>query len=428
MAGSRITSGYSSPWGLIFSSFLPCYDTRMSEARVRERVLVVDEDPDVLDLLDRQVLRPLGYQVTTAADTGAAIQQAITFGPDLIIASLTLPGLSGKDLLVALRSQGMEVPLLVMAPEGAEAQAIQAFRLGARDYLVKPLREAEVVAAVERALNESRLRHEREQLAGQLAESNRKLERRVRELTTIFGIGKAVTSQTHQGQLFDKLMESCLNVTEADMGWVLVKDEKREDLRLRAQRGMPPPLARKIHQPWDDGVSSLVMLSGEGLTIHGQGLEKFKLARFARAALIVPIKAGEQPVGVIAVAREQSRAFTDANRRMLEAVADYASISLMNARLFQALAGRAERLQAVVDRTRSGIQDQRTWADEMERGLYNVRDRLSDLIQSAQSPSLQADLRALQAELERLLVQLAEMPDPRPSNPPLSEPSQDPLH
>jgi len=110
----------------------------------RERVLVVDEDPDVLDLVERQVLEPMGYVVATAGDAGAAIQQALNFSPDLIIASLILPGLSGKDLLVALRSQGMDVPMLVTAPEGMEADAIQAFRLGARDYLVKPLREAEV--------------------------------------------------------------------------------------------------------------------------------------------------------------------------------------------------------------------------------------------------------------------------------------------
>ncbi|MEX0788929.1 MAG: response regulator, partial [Anaerolineales bacterium] len=164
----------------------------MGVRETRERVLVVDEDPDVLDLLARQVFGPLGYHVATADDAGSAIQQALNFAPDLIIASLTLPGLSGKDLLVALRSQGLEVQMLVTAREGMEGNAIQAFRLGARDYLVKPLREAEVVAAAERALNEVRLRNERQQLAEQLTESNRQLERRVRELTTLYGIGKAV--------------------------------------------------------------------------------------------------------------------------------------------------------------------------------------------------------------------------------------------
>src|SRR3989337_3983418 len=158
---------------------------RRAGAAAREGVVVVDEDPDRPDLLERQVLEPMGYLVATAEDAGEAIQQALNFAPDLIIASLMLPGLSGKDLLVALRSQGMDVPMLVTAPEGMEGDAVQAFRLAARDYLVKPLREAEVVAAVERALNDVRLRYERTQLADELAESNRQLERRVRDLTTL---------------------------------------------------------------------------------------------------------------------------------------------------------------------------------------------------------------------------------------------------
>jgi two-component system NtrC family sensor kinase len=326
----------------------------MSVVPQRERVLVVDEDPDVLDLLARQVLEPMGYLVATADDAGAAIQQALNFDPDLILASLTLPGLSGKDLLVALRSQGMDVPMLVTASEGMESDAVQAFRLGARDYLVKPLREAEVVAAIERALNDVRGRHERSQLADELAESNRQLERRVRELTTLYGIGKAVTSTTHQGQLFSKLMEGSLYVTEANMGWVLLQDEGSEQLVLRAQKNMPPALAAKLHQAWDDGVSSLVILSGEALSIHGEGLGQFKLARFGKAALIAPIKVREQAIGVLCVARSDPRPFSDREQAMLEAVADYASISLVNARLFQALEGRARHLQQLIDQIQSG--------------------------------------------------------------------------
>ena len=57
--------------------------------------------------------------------TGAAIQQALNFSPDLIIASLMLPGLSGKDLLVALRSQGMDVPMLVTAPVVCSATRVK---------------------------------------------------------------------------------------------------------------------------------------------------------------------------------------------------------------------------------------------------------------------------------------------------------------
>jgi len=365
----------------------------MRDDQPRERVLVVDEDPDVLDLLETQVLQPMGYEVASAHEAGGAIQQALNFGPDLILASLTLPGLSGKDLLVALRSQGIEVPMLVMAPEGMEADAIQAFRLGARDYLVKPLREAEAVAAVERALNEIRLRRERKQLADQLAESNRQLERRVRELTTIYGIGKAVTSTTNQAQLFSKLMEGSLYVTEADMGWILLRDESTNDMVLRAQSGLPSNVASKLHQPWDDGVSSLVMLSGEALRIHGEGLSQFKMSQIGRAALIVPIKVRDQPVGVLNVARRDARMFTERNQAMLEAVADYASISLVNARLFQALETRAARLE------REMRASQAAGNPTVAERLAQAQERLGHLAAASGDRGLRSDLQAVAAEL-----------------------------
>jgi DNA-binding response OmpR family regulator len=376
----------------------------------RGRVLVVDDDPDILDLLARQVLQPLGYMVQTADDGGAAIQHALNFAPDLIIASLTLPGLSGKDLLVAMRSQGMEVPMLVTAPEGMEAAAIQAFRLGARDYLVKPLREAEVVSAVERALGEVRLRNERGQLAEQLGESNRELERRVRELTTLYGIGKAVTSTTNQAQLFAKLVDSSLYVTEADMGWVLLIEDRSKQLVLRAQRNLPPAVAAKLHHPWDDGVSSLVMLSGETLNIYGEGLTKFKMARFGKAALIAPIKVRDQPIGVISVARQEHRPFSERSQAMLEAVADYASISLVNARLFGALEDRARRLQKAIEDAQTGAPASSELLGLIDRRLRHIQGEVAHLLTVVQEPGLRGPLEAIGHDLESVLNQMGETP------------------
>ncbi|NIS82391.1 MAG: response regulator [Anaerolineales bacterium] len=376
-----------------------------------ERVLVVDEDVDVLDLLERQVLEPLGYEVASANDAASAIQQALTFAPDLIIASLTLPGLSGKDLLVALRSQGIDLPTLVMAHEGMEADAIQAFRLGASDYLVKPLREAEVVTAVERAIHETRLRQERGRLAQQLADSNRQLERRVRELTTLFGIGKTVTSTTNQSQLFNKLMEGSLYVTEADMGWILLEEEASEQLLLRSHSNMPPAIASKLHQPWEDGVSALVMLSGEALAIDGEGLSQFKIAKLVQAVLIAPIKVRDKPIGVIAVARQKGRPFSDRDQAMLEAVADYASISLVNVRLFQALEARAFKLQQVVGEADIDAQARAEWRSELDRGLRAARAQIITLIEGTEDEDTLEGLKIVDEVLAAIIKQVASATD-----------------
>ena len=80
-----------------------------------EKILVAESDPDISDLIVRQALKPFGYQVSLATDGSTAIRQTVQFQPDVLITNINLPGLSGKDLLVALSSQGISMPMIVMA-------------------------------------------------------------------------------------------------------------------------------------------------------------------------------------------------------------------------------------------------------------------------------------------------------------------------
>jgi len=398
------------PWIL-----LPCYHSDMTAKKRGNRILVVDEDTEVLDLLANQVLIPLGYEVETESEGSRAIERALSYIPDLIIASLTIPGLSGKDLIVALRSQGVNVPVLVTANKGKEADAIQAFRLGALDYLVKPLRETEVVSALERALNELRLRNERQELADQLNESNRLLERRVRELTTLYGIGKVVTSTTDQNKLFSKLMDGSIYVSEADMGWMLLQDETSNQLILRAQQNLPAPFSNRMHKPWFDDITSLVMLSGQALSIHGEGLANYELAQFCSAVLIAPTKVRDQPIGVLCVAREEPMPFSERDQAMLEAVADYASISLVNARLFKALEARAKRLQDVVnDSTVPGQIDQKSWVG-LKENLDDILLQVSRLMDHVFDPEIYSGLEKISSQVNDVIVQMGTVEGSEPT-------------
>ncbi len=314
-----------------------------------EKILVVDDDPDVLDLVVQQVLAPQGYQVLTAHDGASALQSALQDAPDLVITSLELPGLSGRDVMAALRSQGYDTTLIATGPRGADSQALQAFRLGARDYLGKPLREAEVVAGIDRALAEVRLRRERGQLAGKLAAANQQLERRVRELTTLAGIGKAVTAVTNLTPLFARLLDAGLYVTEAEVGWLVLAEENSNKLVLRAGKNLPALSTIRINQPWDDGISSLLMLSGEGLILSGSALAKLRAGQVIKSAVAVPLKAKDKVIGVFVAGNRSGKPFTERDQAMLSAVADYAVIALINGWLFQAMEARVQNLQRAYD-------------------------------------------------------------------------------
>ncbi len=334
-------------------------------ANIGDRILVVEHDPDISDLIVRQALRPLGYDVSVVEDVPSAIKLAIQAPPDLILANMNLPGLSGKDMLVALNSQGIRAPLIVIAKKGQESDAIQAFRLGAIDALFWPVRDAEVVTSVERALQQTHEARLRQRLDQQLKVANEELQRKLRDLTSILSTGKAVVSITNQRQLFDHILESALQVAEANIGWLSLREERSNVFLLRAQRNLPEVWAKKINQPLDDGISSLVALSGESLVVNGEPLQKFKIASLGKSVAVIPIKIQNEVIGLLIVVRRANKEIARDAQTLLEAVADYASISLVSARLFRALEQMTESsrlaeqvLNAAIETMRDSIRDE----------------------------------------------------------------------
>ncbi len=369
---------------------------------IGEQILIVESDPDIADLIGRQALQPLGYQVTVVGDAASALKNALQTPPDLILANLNLPGLSGKDMLAALSSQGVKSPVIIIAEKGQETDAIHAFRLGAADVIFWPLRDAEVVSIVERALRQTQEARERQKLDRQLKKMNEELQSRLRDLTTMLSTAKAVVSVTDQRVLFDRILESARRVAEADICWLMSRDERNNIYLLRAHLNLPEAWAKKMNQPMDDGVSSLVTLSGESLTMHGAALQKFKVAALGKSVGVIPIKIQAEVIGLLIVARKEDREFTREAQNLLEAMADFASISLVNARLFRALEQSVETARtgekyryAALESAREAIRN------EVQAASYPLNLVLTEMPGALNAEQRQA-LESVQAALQRL--------------------------
>ncbi|MBI5353437.1 MAG: response regulator [Chloroflexi bacterium] len=367
-----------------------------------EQILIVESDPDIADLIGRQSLQPLGYKVTVVSDAASALKRAVQTPPDLILANINLPGLSGKDLITALNSHGVRSPLIVIAEKGQETDAIQAFRLGASDVMFWPLRDTQVVSVVERALRQTQESRERIKLDNQLKAANDEQQRRLRDLTTILSTVKAVVSITDQRVLFDRILDSALQLAEADMCWLSLRDEKTNVFLLRAQRNLPDAWAKKINQPVDDGISSLVSLSGESLVMNGAPLGKFKIAALGKAVGVIPIKIQNEVIGLLIFVRKKDREITHETLVLLEAMADYASLSLVNARLFRALAQTADNARisekqryATLESIRSSIQG------ELQAAGYPLNLVLTEMPGPLNAEQKKA-LESVQAAMQRL--------------------------
>jgi two-component system response regulator MprA len=108
------------------------------------RVLVVEDDEDIAQALQRS-LRMEGYEVRTAADGQAALEQGRAFAPDLVILDLGLPKIDGIEVARALRADD-DVPILILTARDALEARVEGLDSGADDYLVKPFERQELLA------------------------------------------------------------------------------------------------------------------------------------------------------------------------------------------------------------------------------------------------------------------------------------------
>ncbi|MBV9810452.1 MAG: response regulator transcription factor [Solirubrobacterales bacterium] len=110
-----------------------------------DRVLVVDDDPPLRRMLAR-TLTAEGYEVSVAADGGAALAEAERSAPDVIVLDVAMPGLDGMTVARRLRGKGLPTPILMLTARDAVPDRVAGLEAGADDYLVKPFAVQELIA------------------------------------------------------------------------------------------------------------------------------------------------------------------------------------------------------------------------------------------------------------------------------------------
>ena len=299
-----------------------------------ERILIVDDDAGNVEFLRDSLLNPRGYSTLCATDGAEALRLALAEDPDLILLDVQMPKMDGIEVLEALRSSGRQIPTILITAHGSEHVAMQAFRLGVRDYFPKPFKIAEILEAVDRSLIEARLRREKEELAKRIELVNRQLGQRVKELGTLYSISKAVASVLDLDQLLTRVVEASRYVTGAEEASLFLRDEETGDVHLRAMQGAEDPRARPVSRKVEDEVVNKVLASGRA-TVGSSGLSEATGQGLLRLA--VPLMLRERAIGALCAYRtEATGQFADSERYLLSALADHAAIAIENARLYEA--------------------------------------------------------------------------------------------
>ncbi len=314
-----------------------------------ERVLVIDDGKDIRDFVVNYVLIPNGFEVIVAQNGAEGLQKALREKPDFIITDMQMPRMSGLEVLQALAERGKEIPSILVTAHGSEKLAVDAFRAGARDYIIKPFEVDEVLDAVNRVLRDVRKRQEKESLSKQLASTTRQLANQVRELNALSAIGRSVTSLLDLEPVLHRVVEACVFITHADEGSLLLLDEATDELYIHASKNLDSELVQSMRLKVHDSLAGQVIHSGEPLLIGEKGWQKIKTEYLVKSLLYVPLKVRDQTIGVLGVANKvKSDPFTQRDQQLLSVLAGYAAVAIHNARLFSSTEVERGKLEAIL--------------------------------------------------------------------------------
>jgi PAS domain S-box-containing protein len=288
-----------------------------------ETVLVVDDMAEGLEFITEHLLRPSGYVPLVAANGREGLKMALSERPDLMILDLRMPGMSGLEVLRALREKEAAIPVILMTAYGSEEDIVAAFRLGAKDYLAKPFRIEEMLGAIERVLSEQRQQEE-------WARLQRELEGRVKELTTLYG--------SNVERVLNRIVEAAVAVTVADEGYLLLVDKQTNELYLRAALNLGERFSTGFRLRTEDSIAGRVVRTGQpALYNYLEDSQRFKVKTgyLVKSLINVPLRTKDEIIGVLGVDNKHSpKTFSRTDVDLLTSLADYAAIAIENASLY----------------------------------------------------------------------------------------------
>ena len=189
-------------------------------------ILIVDDEAPIVETLSG-LLRDDGFEVTSAGTGFEALQQIETHAPDLVLLDIRMPGLDGIETLKVIKKDNPRTHVIMITGHGNIDTAVQAIKLGAYDFIEKPLSFEKVTVAINNALDFRRL-----------DEENRYLRKKTIEKHSITGNSEAVKV----------LMEQIDKVAPTD-SWVLIKGENGTGKEL---------VARTIHNFSERAANSMI--------------------------------------------------------------------------------------------------------------------------------------------------------------------------
>jgi PAS domain S-box-containing protein len=343
-----------------------------------ERILIVDDSADIREFLGHTVLANEGYDVLTAADGKEGLILAQDLRPDLIIADYLMPGMTGLDMLAALKESDFEIPMILITAEGSEKLAVQAMRAGVYDYLIKPFEADALINAVHTVMNRYWALQIHQRVPENLLQANIALEGRLRELATLVNIGKSVTSMLDIQQVLNAVVEAAVQLTGSEEGSLLLVDESTGEMYVRAARNFDQKTAHTLRLRVQDSLAGQVVRTGQPVALSGEETIKIKTQYLVKSVIYAPLTVKTRVIGVLGVDNRFTPRVVDSHDvQVVSILADFAAIAIDNARLYAETIQERDTLDAILRDTDDPIivvdaNDKVLFCNPTARRVFNV--------------------------------------------------------
>ncbi len=309
--------------------------------------LIVDDDLLTRETLKGMLLR-LGMGSLREASHGKeALSLLENGGVDLVLTDIHMPVMDGMALLEAVKEKWPAVPVVVVSGYPVIETAVEAMKKGASDFILKPFKLDQMELPLQRAARERRLLLENSRLSKELAQKreierlNRYLQRKLQELSKLYAISEGMQPGHLQGEnLFQRIVEMAAEITEARKASLMLLDEEKKCLVIKAGLGMDQELRSRRSLPLGKGIPGKVAMEGRAVMLKGRpGMGSAGKGEGKGGSMVcVPLHIGGEVFGVLSVAEKASgRGFGKEDLALLTALAQKAALAMENQALHESI-------------------------------------------------------------------------------------------
>ena len=308
-------------------------------------ILVVDDEIELKNVLVESLLLQ-GYKTTGLTSGAAALAALRTQTFDVMLTDLMMPGMDGITLVQEALKLDPHLVSIVMTGQGTIQTAIDAIKVGAFDYVLKPFRLQTLLPLLTRALNLRQVQLEN---------------LRLRETVAIYELAQTITHTLDPQTVINKLADAVLSQTDADQVSVLLPvNDSTDDLYVAAVRGASRERLLGQRVPLDHTISGWVAREGEPLMLAGAvNDERFRPVwphPEIASAISIPLLVGNKVVGTVNInALNRLRPFTIPQMKVLTILAATAAAALESASLYTQVRQAEEKYRLIFQNAVEGI-------------------------------------------------------------------------